>query len=185
MGDGDDGEAMITRSARPGDDEREDADVIALDAVLPAEISEELAEAVSRAEEASDEIPPEMHAAKRQRLTERLEALTQSALDEDDSPADDERRDAEALRETRAEPDDGNGDGPASKDAEDVEAVGSGDALEEVPQRRPRRRKRNYKIQEVIRRRQILLVQVVKEERGNKGAALTTYSLARRAATPC
>ncbi|WP_203413694.1 Rne/Rng family ribonuclease [Entomobacter blattae] len=40
---------------------------------------------------------------------------------------------------------------------------------------------RNYKIQEVIRRRQILLVQVVKEERGNKGAALTTYiSLAGR-----
>ncbi|HUB44793.1 MAG TPA: ribonuclease E/G, partial [Acetobacteraceae bacterium] len=40
---------------------------------------------------------------------------------------------------------------------------------------------RNYKIQEVIRRRQILLVQVVKEERGTKGAALTTYlSLAGR-----
>jgi len=47
---------------------------------------------------------------------------------------------------------------------------------------RPRRRSlRSYKIQEVIKRRQILLVQVVKEERGNKGAALTTYlSLAGR-----
>ncbi len=42
-------------------------------------------------------------------------------------------------------------------------------------------RKRHYKIQEVIKRRQIILVQVVKEERGNKGAALTTYmSLAGR-----
>ena len=42
-------------------------------------------------------------------------------------------------------------------------------------------RRRHYKIQEVIKRRQILLVQVVKEERGNKGAALTTYlSLAGR-----
>jgi ribonuclease E len=42
-------------------------------------------------------------------------------------------------------------------------------------------RKRHYKIQEVIKRRQVLLVQVVKEERGNKGAALTTYlSLAGR-----
>ncbi len=41
--------------------------------------------------------------------------------------------------------------------------------------------RRQYKIQEVIKRRQILLVQVVKEERGNKGAALTTYlSLAGR-----
>ena len=40
---------------------------------------------------------------------------------------------------------------------------------------------RSYKIQEVIKRRQIILVQVVKEERGNKGAALTTYlSLAGR-----
>ena len=49
-------------------------------------------------------------------------------------------------------------------------------------EQRPRRRSlRSYKIQEVIKRRQILLVQVVKEERGNKGAALTTYlSLAGR-----
>jgi ribonuclease E len=47
--------------------------------------------------------------------------------------------------------------------------------------RRKRRLMRKYKIQEVIRRRQIMLVQVVKEERGNKGAALTTYlSLAGR-----
>ena len=46
---------------------------------------------------------------------------------------------------------------------------------------RPRVHRRQYKIQEVIKRRQILLVQVVKEERGNKGAALTTYlSLAGR-----
>ena len=61
-----------------------------------------------------------------------------------------------------------------------VDEVGNEDALEEVPRKR-RRRARHYKIQEVIRRRQILLVQVVKEERGNKGAALTTYlSLAGR-----
>src|SRR5260221_2201666 len=63
---------------------------------------------------------------------------------------------------------------------EQVEAVGGDDVLEEVPERafRPRRQ---YKIQEVIKRRQVMLVQVVKEERGNKGAALTTYlSLAGR-----
>ena len=65
--------------------------------------------------------------------------------------------------------------------AETVESVGSEDALEEVPERVRRRRGRPYKIQEVIRRRQIILVQVVKEERGTKGAALTTYlSLAGR-----
>ena len=62
-----------------------------------------------------------------------------------------------------------------------VESVGAEDALEEVPERRRRQRPRQYKIQEVIKRRQVLLVQVVKEERGNKGAALTTYlSLAGR-----
>ncbi len=64
-------------------------------------------------------------------------------------------------------------------EGEPVEQIG-GDALEEVP-RRPHRMRRQYKIQEVIKRRQVLLVQVVKEERGNKGAALTTYlSLAGR-----
>ncbi len=65
--------------------------------------------------------------------------------------------------------------------AEAVEQVGAEDALEELPERPQRRRARQYKIQEVIKRRQIILVQVVKEERGNKGAALTTYlSLAGR-----
>ncbi len=60
-----------------------------------------------------------------------------------------------------------------------LEIVG-GDEMEET--RRPvRRPQRHYKIQEVIKRRQIMLVQVTKEERGNKGAALTTYiSLAGR-----
>ena len=64
-------------------------------------------------------------------------------------------------------------------EGEPVEQIG-GDAMEELP-RRPQRTRRQYKIQEVIKRRQVLLVQVVKEERGNKGAALTTYlSLAGR-----
>lgn len=63
---------------------------------------------------------------------------------------------------------------------EHVESVGGADALEEAQERAPRFR-RNYKIQEVIKRRQVMLVQVVKEERGSKGAALTTYlSLAGR-----
>ncbi len=75
----------------------------------------------------------------------------------------------------------GNGGGNGGTEAEErVEQVGAEDALEELPSR-PRRRARNYKIQEVIKRRQVILVQVVKEERGNKGAALTTYlSLAGR-----
>ena len=75
--------------------------------------------------------------------------------------------------------DDEEDDGEEAEE-EIVESVGGDDVLEEVPERafRPRRQ---YKIQEVIKRRQVMLVQVVKEERGNKGAALTTYlSLAGR-----
>ncbi len=64
--------------------------------------------------------------------------------------------------------------------ADDQPAIGS-DASEELPERPRRQRRRPYKIQEVIKRRQVMLVQVVKEERGTKGAALTTYlSLAGR-----
>lgn len=64
----------------------------------------------------------------------------------------------------------------------DVETLG-GDDVEEIETLRPQRSRpsRHYKIQEVITRRQIMLIQVVKEERGGKGAALTTYlSLAGR-----
>src|SRR4029077_4667338 len=61
-----------------------------------------------------------------------------------------------------------------------LETVG-GDEAEESSPRRPRPLSRRYKIQDVFKRRQILLGQVTKEERGNKGAALTTYlSLAGR-----
>jgi ribonuclease E len=85
-------------------------------------------------------------------------------------------------REEAAGSDDTAGDGNGENgDVEEViESVGGADALEEVPDRAPRYR-RQYKIQEVIKRRQVMLVQVVKEERGTKGAALTTYlSLAGR-----
>ncbi|HYC16808.1 MAG TPA: Rne/Rng family ribonuclease [Pseudolabrys sp.] len=73
-----------------------------------------------------------------------------------------------------------NGGSEEHHEEEAVESVGGADALEEVQERLPRFR-RQYKIQEVIKRRQVMLVQVVKEERGTKGAALTTYlSLAGR-----
>ncbi len=67
----------------------------------------------------------------------------------------------------------------ASRDTS-IESVADDDDQEDIrPPRKPRPKR--YKIQEVIKVRQILLVQVVKEERGNKGAALTTYlSLAGR-----
>ena len=74
-----------------------------------------------------------------------------------------------------ANSDDGTSDGTSKKPRN-----GNDDQVEALRQRRMNLRRR-YKIQDVIRRRQVLLVQVVKEERGNKGAALTTYlSLAGR-----
>ena len=78
------------------------------------------------------------------------------------------------------EPTGANGGTEDGHEEEVVESVGGADAMEEMPVRAPRYR-RQYKIQEVIKRRQVMLVQVVKEERGTKGAALTTYlSLAGR-----
>ncbi|MHB0822151.1 Rne/Rng family ribonuclease [Novacetimonas hansenii] len=103
-----------------------------------------------------------------------------------------EERRAEEARNAREDDEKAEGDDGATDDAPpregdadeaEPETVGGENDTGDEPeaQRRIARFMRNYKIQEVIRRRQILLVQVVKEERGNKGAALTTYvSLAGR-----
>ena len=107
--------------------------------------------------------------------------------DKEAQGAEEEATEAEADDTLEAKTDadaDADADSDSSEDSENgesIESVGSEDALEELPERTRRKRKRYYKIQEVIKRRQIILVQVVKEERGNKGAALTTYlSLAGR-----
>ncbi|MEL6664751.1 MAG: ribonuclease E/G, partial [Pseudomonadota bacterium] len=121
-------------------------------------------------------------------------------LDADDSDENsDEADDNEAEAETDAQSDDADSEADdEGAEASTDEDTGKADAdSEDKDQKKPRakaeRRRRGarksrgtsitrrYKIQEVIRRRQVLLVQVVKEERGNKGAALTTYlSLAGR-----
>lgn len=82
--------------------------------------------------------------------------------------------DRQALREAEAELT-AESEGENGDEADDDE-----DLMEEIARKR-RNLLRKYKIQEVIKRRQVMLVQVSKEERGNKGAALTTYlSLAGR-----
>ena len=69
----------------------------------------------------------------------------------------------------------------ASDTDDEIESIAEEDVSEEINAPRRVSRARRYKIQEVVKVRQIMLVQVVKEERGNKGAALTTYlSLAGR-----
>ncbi|GLR49585.1 Rne/Rng family ribonuclease [Shinella yambaruensis] len=88
---------------------------------------------------------------------------------------------AERSRGRRRRDDDDDDDDHHGEEKEVIESVGAEDAMEEVPDRVVRKPRKQYRIQEVIKRRQILLVQVAKEERGNKGAALTTYlSLAGR-----
>ncbi len=101
--------------------------------------------------------------------------------------------DAEGAVDDAALPEDTSGDEGsdtieiATDDTPPPETIGGesdqfeGNGAEEASKRRSSRMLRSYRIQEVIRRRQILLIQVVKEERGTKGAALTTYiSLAGR-----
>ncbi|QXC51687.1 ribonuclease E/G [Agrobacterium salinitolerans] len=88
---------------------------------------------------------------------------------------------SEEVEGLRRGNDDDDDDDDDHHEKEVIESVGAEDAMEEVPDRVARKPRKQYRIQEVIKRRQILLVQVAKEERGNKGAALTTYlSLAGR-----
>jgi ribonuclease E len=125
-------------------------------------------------EQAHDELAHEEHA-------------QENAAHADDAPSaehtgEEHAASPEDKHSAQPQGDDGHDDEDEGDEAEEevVESVGGDDVLEEVPERafRPRRQ---YKIQEVIKRRQVMLVQVVKEERGNKGAALTTYlSLAGR-----
>lgn len=109
------------------------------------------------------------------------EALRQREIEDGDE--DDVERDIEGGADHDDDHVDGEGDDEDSPrpQRESVGGRSSDDgAVENLRQKRMNLRRR-YKIQDVIRRRQVLLVQVVKEERGNKGAALTTYlSLAGR-----
>lgn len=149
-----------------------------------------LEEAAREAEEAADDDPDDD-----------LDEIESEADDQDNEDGRDEEEDADAeatADEDSDESDDADdAETEANADTEGDDADGDSDADVEKPaakaDAKPARRRRGprksrgtsitrrYKIQEVIRRRQVLLVQVVKEERGNKGAALTTYlSLAGR-----
>ncbi|GKT31555.1 Ribonuclease E, partial [Aduncisulcus paluster] len=123
-------------------------------------------ETKAEAQTDSNEAPAEEAPAQAQEAAEKPAAAAETASDEDDS--DDSDDDDDDAGDDAAEADSG------------IESVADEDVEEEIrPARKPRPRR--YKIQEVIKVRQIMLVQVVKEERGNKGAALTTYlSLAGR-----
>ncbi|WP_375227856.1 Rne/Rng family ribonuclease [Roseobacter sp. S98] len=112
------------------------------------------------------------------------EAAEAAASENSEAESSTEDTDGDAPDADADAADDDDDDQPRKADAsskdDSIESVADEDDQEDIrPARKPRPRR--YKIQEVIKVRQILLVQVVKEERGNKGAALTTYlSLAGR-----
>ena len=157
-------------------------------AVGAAETVDVVAEAVEVAPQ-SEEKPKTK--AKRPRRTkkaaaEAAEASAESADGEEGSSGEmaamvDTDSISEETRGRRRNADEDDDDDGHPEEKEVIESVGAEDAMEEVPDRQVRKPRKQYRIQEVIKRRQILLVQVAKEERGNKGAALTTYlSLAGR-----
>lgn len=126
---------------------------------VTAEVPSEEAAVVPDAEvEQAEEAPAE-------------DASTDTEEPAENSSNEDDTKDDDAEAEARSD---------ASAKDDSIESVADEDDSEDIrPPRKPRPRR--YKIQEVIKVRQVLLVQVVKEERGNKGAALTTYlSLAGR-----
>ncbi|UWQ76393.1 Rne/Rng family ribonuclease [Leisingera sp. M658] len=181
------GSSPVEHVAETPVDEPEDDDVSAPEAAEadvpagPAETAGEEAPAEAAAEAAVAEEAPaetaEEPAAKAEAGSEAAEDDAETAAPEAASAnagadsADSGDSDEDAGETGRAD--------ATSKD-DSIESVADEDDSEDIrPPRKPRPRR--YKIQEVIKVRQVLLVQVVKEERGNKGAALTTYlSLAGR-----
>ena len=109
-----------------------------------------------------------------------METVAETPVDTPESGADDDDDSDDDSDDDNDDSDDDDEGSDASDKDETIESVADEDDHEDVrPVRKPRPKR--YKIQEVIKVRQILLIQVVKEERGNKGAALTTYlSLAGR-----
>ncbi|GAA4643679.1 hypothetical protein GCM10023115_16390 [Pontixanthobacter gangjinensis] len=120
---------------------------------------------------------------------DKVATIEEGHVDGDDDDDDDDDSDEEESKEDGGEDRGrrGRGRGRGGRKAKGGRRQGGGKnggsrakAVDEVRAKRMALRRR-YKIQDVIQRRQVLLVQVVKEERGNKGAALTTYlSLAGR-----
>ncbi len=150
----------------------------------PEEAAERVAEDAPIEEAKSEEVEQQAEAPE-----ETVEASEEAPVEETDTAQDEPSEEVEAKsdEEAKASEDEPEADGETESKSADaaakddtIESVADEDDSEDIrPPRKPRPRR--YKIQEVIKVRQVLLVQVVKEERGNKGAALTTYlSLAGR-----
>jgi len=151
-----------------------DAEPVEADAAPEAEANAPAAEDAAAKEETPVKKPRRKRRTKAQIEADKAAEKAAKEAKETSKSGDDSSDDVE--------PDSDDDDTPldASEKDDQIESVADEDVTEEI--RQPRKpRVRRYKIQEVVKVRQIMLVQVVKEERGNKGAALTTYlSLAGR-----
>ena len=144
------------------------------DAAPTAEVADETVAAAEETTGEQAEAPAESAAEDTGGADETANAAAGADESPDETPGDAADADSDTDGDDQPEQLD------ASEKDSEIESVADEDVTEEIRQPRKARPKR-YKIQEVIKVRQILLVQVVKEERGNKGAALTTYlSLAGR-----
>ncbi len=155
----------------PVEEPEDAAEPVAEEAPTEEAKSEDLdqqAEAREETAEVAEDAPVEATDTDQEEPSDEVEAKS----DEEDAEASGDEPEADGETESKSAD-------AASKD-DSIESVADEDDSEDIrPPRKPRPRR--YKIQEVIKVRQVLLVQVVKEERGNKGAALTTYlSLAGR-----
>ncbi|MCE8532226.1 ribonuclease E/G [Ruegeria pomeroyi] len=168
---------METIDLDEGDD-RDELDLIEGSSPMERVAETPVEEPEDRADEATDQAEGEAADTTDDTDTAKADGdTTQDSAEDRADDADDEDEDADDGEDT-PRPRRGKADA-ASKD-DSIESIAEEDDAEDLrPVRKPRARK--YKIQEVIKVRQVMLVQVVKEERGNKGAALTTYlSLAGR-----
>ena len=188
----------ISEGDEPGDSEGDEAeklkasDAPELGASDNADGAEESNTGGDANESSSDEEEPRVEAEPQEETESQQEpeALETSETQPESKDASDTPVEAVSDEEVAAQIDDSGDEEIApnenrvAKSGESVETLG-GDEIDDEAQRRLHVSRsllsRRYKIQEVIKKRQIMLIQVVKEERGNKGAALTTYlSLAGR-----
>jgi len=158
---------------------------------IPVEDRKALLEAEQAAslEDDEDEDKEEEAKEKKAKAAKTKKGRTKTKKD-DDSDDNDDDIDLDAIEAEVAEDEDGDSDTASGNDDGDDDGDDAADASEKeveeeqtkmLDKRRKRQSRRRYKIQEVVKRGQILLIQAVKEERGNKGAAMTTYlSLAGR-----
>ncbi len=172
----------------PASEEKAEEAAASEDVVIAEETVAVAEEAVAEEQPAEEEKPKKR--TRRPRAKKKTDAEEASAEAPADEASDEDGTkggemaamvDTDTISEDVERVGDDDDDDDDHHEKEVIESVGAEDAMEEVPDRAIRKPRKQYRIQEVIKRRQILLVQVAKEERGNKGAALTTYlSLAGR-----